>query len=467
MNFRFFALLATFACLLPTDSSAANNEFGLLLSKAPSDSNVLALVNADSIRRSAFYQAATESDGEAPFPGLGSVNQFVAASRWRLPEGPAIYETMIVYLDGVAAAKVIANNESTDESSRFPEGTIPVALSLDTLGLYYPSDRQAAQRWANSNERSVQSDYLLKGIGYAENNDTQIIFSVDLDQALDPASLRQWIERAPFAGSNQLNPKSAANVIASLDGCTLGIKFTDRAIASWRFDFGAGADSLEPVAKPLMLNLIDQLGLGLASMRNWDTSIKDNSLFIRGELSVSDVRVLLSVLAQSPETLDRIKLSDQAPESLNRSLTKADSTLMHYGMLKKILRDITHPDSSILTSGAKANFLERYARKIDELPILNVDEDMLQVSAEIAMRLRVQAETLRGNQIKAGTYSNNYGGGYSTSSYGRQYGLTSQQVQKRMGRANSAISGAEQKKEIGNMMAELRRTLTERYQVEF
>jgi hypothetical protein len=472
------ALSAFLVFFMSTIASAANDDFVLLLDKAPSDSNVLALVNAKSIRSSEFYKAAVQSDGAAPFPGLESVNQFVAASRWRMPQGPALYETMIVYLDGISAKQVISQNESAGDASRFPAGTIPVALTGDTLGLYYPADRQAAMRWAESKPAELPSEYLAKGIGYAENNDTQIVFALDLDDSLSSASIRQWIESGPFAGAKQLNAQGAANLIASIHGCTMGIKFTDRAIASWRFDFGGDAKILEPVAKPLMLHLIDRMGLSLASMSGWDTSVNGNSMFIKGELGVSDVRVLLSVLAQSPETLDRLKLSPDTGGSQNASLTKTDASKMQYDMLKKILRDITHPTQSILTSGAKAKYLERYAMKIDELPILNVDEDLLQTTAEIAMRLRVQAERLRGNQIQAGTYSNNsrdfgndynnnYYSGYNQSNYGRQYGLTDQQVAQRLGRANSALTGAEQKKEIANMMAELRRTLTQRYQVEF
>ncbi|TWU58584.1 hypothetical protein Poly51_13630 [Rubripirellula tenax] len=467
MIFRAFAASAILTSLLTTFAFAENKDFSLLVGKAPSDSNVLTLVNADLIRSSDFYKSAAASEGDIPFPGLESVKQFVAASRWRLPEGSAIFETMIVYLDGVSASDVIANDQAS-ESSKFPEGTIPVKLSADTLGLYYPNDRQAAMRWADSGEINFQSDYLSKGIGYAENNDTQIVFAVDLDNALDPASMRSWIESNPFPGSTQLNPQSAANIIASLDGCTMGIKCTDKAVASWRFDFGANVKTLELVAKPLILNLIDRLGLSLTSMQTWEARVNDKSLFITGELSPSDIRVLMSVLAKSPESLDQLQLSKESAGSPNSSLTKVESTKMHYDMLNKILRDITHPTNSILTSGAKANYLERYASKIDGLPILNVDEDLLGTSAEIAMRLRTQSEGLRGNQIKAGNYSNNsreysYNGG----SYGLRYGLSDQQVAKHLGRASSALSGVEQKKQIANLMADLRRTLTQRYQVEF
>lgn len=464
-------------------SAAADDEFTLLVAKAPNDSNLLTLVNAESIRRSKFYEAAQKAEGEDPIPGLQSVNKYVAAARWRLPEGPAVYETMIIHLDGVSSEQVLAKLDAgtADRMSenRMPEGMTPVSLAADTLGLYYPNDRQAAQRWAKNFNVSTLSDYLTMGVGYAENNGTQIVFAVDMDDALDPANLKTWFESNPFPGANQLQPQGAANAVASLKGCTMGIRFTDRAVASWRFDFGAGASIFTPVAKPLMLNLVGRLGLSLNSMQSWKVNSEGNSLFMKGELDAAEVRILLSVLAQAPEALDRMNLSDVPSESQTVTMSKSEMSKTNYDSLKKILRDITHPTHSILTSGAKAQYLERYARKIDELPILNVDENLVEACAEIATRLRVQSERLRGNQITAGTYSNNSGsqgmtgsyasnyGGYGAVGISRQYGLTDQQVAKNLGRAKSAKSGAEQKKEIMNLMADLRRTLTERYQIEF
>lgn len=462
-----FAVLASVG---PRPLKAQPADFGPLLKHVPGDANVVVLVNSDSLRESVFYRQSSVA-GE-PLPGLEATNRILAASKWRLPQATSVYDVVVVDLKNRSAADVIAAAR-TGNALSLPAGSIAMALPSGMLGVFAPNDRQAASRWATSSPTPL-SGYLTRGVGYAENVGTQIVFAVDLTDALVASELETRIKAAPYNQTADIDPAAVAETLTRLRGCTLGVRMTDQANARWRFDFDGPIDALKPAARKIMMTLVDQMGLTLPSMEQWHSSIEGETLYLSGQLNASGLRMLLSLLAHSPSTVEMVEIPGSAGDSggdasSNPSAVKL-ATKEHFDSLNQLLRDVEHPKHSLVTAGSKAVYLDRYAQMIDRLPVLNVDPELVDLSGEIAARLRVQAQRTRGNMIDAHTHLNNrMDTGYWDGDvyWVRTQGLTDEQLATRQARATSAKDGAEQKQQIMDAVADMRRTLTLRYQTEF
>jgi hypothetical protein len=117
-------------------------------------------------------------------------------------------------------------------------------------------------------------------------------------------------------------------------------------------------------------------------------------------------------------------------------------------------------------------FFERYARKIDEMPRLNVDGALLDYATKVSSSLRYQAQSQRVTQLNAGTrmkqdYASTsaYVGPYGWSVYGSNF-ATSGLIKAQENQTTQQIQ-ISQWKQIEEGMTTLRRALTEKYQIEF
>ena len=124
-------------------------------------------------------------------------------------------------------------------------------------------------------------------------------------------------------------------------------------------------------------------------------------------------------------------------------------------------------------------WMDKYARKIDRMPILNVDEELLEFGAGVSQSLRVMSGAKKSSNVRSGVrqsstygnyYSTGYGGRYGGNSTGYGYGTRpqSQRVQiKTQERAKANMVKFDQFEKIENGLAEMRQRMTKKYMVEF
>jgi hypothetical protein len=152
--------------------------------------------------------------------------------------------------------------------------------------------------------------------------------------------------------------------------------------------------------------------------------------------------------------------------------------------------------ASHYTVGQKAVWYKTYARKIERLPVLNVDPDLLQLSSHVTSSLYSAADAItsgaarsRVRQVNAAptynyyTNSTVYGYSYRSDDFGSgytPYGSTSTvavedvqaefnnrariRTEERVASVNQARGIVEQ---MEQQVADMRKRLTQKYQVEF
>ena len=187
----------------------------------------------------------------------------------------------------------------------------------------------------------------------------------------------------------------------------------------------------------------------------------------------------LSSLMEFPS----LALDESAVDPVDAKDPKLYATQAHFKSVTSLLADLSEKRKEFSNPGHAAGWWESYATRISRLPVTNVDEDMQEYSATVADLMRQVAAEARGLGISAGVQranlATNYSSGYGYSGYG-YYGdrfagargqAQAQQAQRNAIRAQAtgqaAMTGAEARKQIQDLTAQIRRKMTERYKVEF
>jgi hypothetical protein len=123
--------------------------------------------------------------------------------------------------------------------------------------------------------------------------------------------------------------------------------------------------------------------------------------------------------------------------------------------------------------GMDAVWMDKYATKIDRLPMLNVDEELLTWGSNTAQTLRVMATERRGRGLSAGASKSGLRTGVSSDGY---YGINVTTAAATQADANqidvtqgniATAKRVEGWRLIDNATADIRKKETQRYRVEF
>jgi hypothetical protein len=147
--------------------------------------------------------------------------------------------------------------------------------------------------------------------------------------------------------------------------------------------------------------------------------------------------------------------------------------LTYYKTVDSLIQELRKDLSQSFQDG-HAVWMERFARKIDRLPILNVDEELLTFGSNVAESFRDMALARRGAGLETGVrnasvYTEYYsGGGYGNGYYSNNQSEARVKTQIRLQENQKAqevrFTGW---KQIEDSQAKIRKDMTQKYQVEF
>jgi len=230
---------------------------------------------------------------------------------------------------------------------------------------------------------------------------------------------------------------------------------------------------------------VDSMGMAIEDLDKWAAKVDGRSIVLSGSLTETGARMLLSPLLH-PTTTARIENEQvSASGSLSRESAAAASQ-RYFSSVKTMLDDLQK--QKVKTYKQQSYWYNQFAEKIDELPILNVDEELTKYGSSVSTTLRglcnlstnvdVAQEGIRMNMGESlvsvpGSsyyYGNGYGWGYGYGVPGyttsvNNYGLGSNMIAKASGAANAIV--ADTWKNIEQATSQIRQQMTQKYQVEF
>jgi len=473
----------------------AAGQFEELAANVPSTANAIVLLDAQKLLASPLAQKEgwKEKYDEAFASGLVTIapdtRRMILASQLDYDRMSPLWELAVA--DFAEARKVVDIARRTKGTIDKVNGLSAVVLSDDSmcvqlsptrLGVMTPANRQTVARWVRDSEsrnQPVLSPYLTGTLTASQTS--QVVVAFDLEDAVPPELIKSKLAGcATLAGTN-IDLEAATSALASLRGLVLEVAVTDSSAGRLMVHFSSDASVLAPFAKPLLLEVLGNMGAMIDDIQEWKVTTEPQRFTLSGPLSDSGRRRVL-LLIDHPTAALIAANPQQAPANQSQSNKAAYATLQYFKAIEKIRDDLREKAKDVKTFGQHALWLDNWARRIDRLPILDVDPEMLAFGNYTTARMRDASASLKGIGIRSGARSaqvyNDYsttvtgyagyygGGGYSYYNQWNNVGGQRRAIRAEE-KAAGALSAREINAEMENETVKIRQAMTRKYQMNF
>jgi hypothetical protein len=304
----------------------------------------------------------------------------------------------------------------------------------------------------------------------------QVVIAVDMDKVITRNVAKDLL------GKDAL-PR-ALSCLTSMKGLTCVVQMDKTRKVTIRADFEQPVEALGDNPHQALQPLLDIMGFSDNELEivNPKGAKEKNQVIVRGELMPARLLAMYRRFEATGAVHD-YGAADEAPKEVDPTEATIKATQKHLKAIQSMLAEL----KGTATRDRIAELSEKYAAKIDALPMLNVDPDALTFSANVSGSLRYQAQSKREAGLRTGVRAsipvyNYYGGsygaaaynGYGTPYYGAYgtYGFYKRDVPDTAGIATQEQAPATQiriseMKAIDDGLVKLRRALTEKYKAEF
>ncbi|QDT63176.1 hypothetical protein [Calycomorphotria hydatis] len=526
----FFAVFTALVVIVCSSTiSTAEETFDQLFQRIPIQANAVMAIDVNDLQATSMAQKnGWFSKMEAAYADRSifvppEANRVLIASRLSPLSGfQQEWEVALMDLRESIPLKYIAQLEGgyVDTIAGYsaawtPSGSYIAEIQKNLLAVIYPDDRQAVSKWlhgAFTGASAGLTSYLRQAVNEAGRT-SPVVMAIDMKDMLQPAEVRSKIENAPAGAGRDLNQDELVATLLSLQGAVFTVSISDKAEGELRVDFGTDTKILKPVAKEMLTSVLSNLGVIWPGFSSWNVTTESYSVVARGGLDDGDLRRIFSLIETPTTKFSELNNEKNKPTSQEdqENLVKR-STLTYWRTLETLVEDLKEgvENSQRKKNNYEAVWFERYARKIDRMPILNVDDEMLAFGQSIAETFRSVALGARKTGIAGGVAKSqvqpyNVDGGYSAyyrynnSGYGYGYGgansgagfvtgtpdarnagdtaretrdgvrtLTSQRNQiSTQVRANINVSIFQTGAQLEQAMSDMRVKMTKKYQIEF
>jgi hypothetical protein len=491
--------LAVLAC--PTN--IASGQFQPLLRRIPEQTNAILLMDLQALKSSrlgitekwAARHKENHLAGATNIPP--NVQQLVIAAHinhstlhddWKIGIAQLSKDLNLAEIAGAEQGSV--DKVAGQSVVLSPRNAYFVPFGPKVAGMMRPANRQELSRWLQFAKQSkdVSLSPYLKSAVAAASAKNQVVMAMDTEDLLDEGGVAFRLKNLRCLAGQPVDFKQLATLLSGLKGATLTIQVSDSMNGELRIDFSSLAEPLSKFAKPLVLEVLDHLGAHIADLENWDAQALGTQIIMSGKLSETGARQILM-----PLLTPAARITSQPDGSYGQISQdpKATASLRYFKSVKTLTDDLQV--QKVKTYKNMAYLLNKYAQSIDELPMLNVDEELLKYGAGVAQTFRALSSLALGtldknNFLEAnkteGFFNYNaapyYGYGYS-GAYGSGYGwgqgyypgtgfasnYTALGNAQGMGEMNERAVRGEAWNSINAATTQIRKAMTQKYQVEF
>lgn len=340
------------------------------------------------------------------------------------------------------------------------------------------SNRQFISRWLKNGPMpgGTQLSSFLRNALKPTDKPPQLLLAIDFQDCFSSSELLTELKSMDWYKS-EASAKSVADVIESLHGVTITLAVDTERKGTVTFEFGRDAAPLKPDLEKLINEVLSRVGIPSEVTQDWKWNVAGSKVIGSGPLSPGSGREILSIM-DPPSITHAISASSASAEKpVSPEDVMAKTSLKYCNSLKVLLDDLRATLNKEKHNHAVLQ--ERYSRKIDDLPKLNVDGALLDFGANVSSSLRYQGQAERMNLIKAGTQKRqtyaaasmpgySYVGPYNSYNYGYALGPGDSPgvIDAQANQASKQVRFSEWK-QIEDGLAAVRRAMTEKYKLEF
>lgn len=473
-------------------SIAVGQDMSTLLQRIPDSANVLAMINTKALMNTPRANAEGWASkrhldylsGRMPFPPAS--NFTLAAGEFTPSEGRYAWQVALVEFPGDVYEDKIAKNEGSDVELVENLYVIPsrrnmylVQFDRQHYASFSPANRQKMMKWvsfAKNNTVNKVSPYLTDAITTG-NGQGLVTVALDLSNTLDRVELTKRLQSSKVMSGNKVDIKQWSDFLYNIRGIRLVINVTSVLQTELHLDFKDNVDPFAKILPALFVETMDNLGFHLTDVSQWESKARNKTLTMRGTLENDDVKRILNLVlppTMGPSTQDS-NLSGQALVA-----TTSQQYFQAVDNLLKDMRSRADQYDRLHAWTTSAAWYEYTANKIEQLPVVNTDDTLLQYSAQVIAQLRLCGQSCRGVDIerqvlttelrtsKSGGWGGLYyngGSGWSTP------GMSSNEDDVKTAKAKNAANGMKKRNDIwisiGEQTTALRIELSKKYGLEF
>jgi hypothetical protein len=369
-----------------------------------------------------------------------------------------------------------------------PNDLFYVELGPKTLGIVRPGHRQFVHRWVDPKTAAGFTPYLKQ----AQQADAPGVFAIDLQDMVGPTAVRYAYDAGDLPSLDKLSEDARRPLLTALGGAK-GLRLNIHAGEELRgeliVDFGSDVSAISEHAKEFVIDILKSADLYEPTVDAWQFKAKGNQIMGDGAMAPDALNRLLVLLAPtnnlqhedaangSAGTASSAEPAPAAPAASKNDAASASQ--QYYKAVSKIL-DTLSPKAS---PTASATWLIAKARQIENMPIMNVDPELLAWGNMVAESINRAAQELALGQQKAKiastsvnaptgytTYSGDGSGGDAGTAESRA-AYRNAQNQRRAAAQTERGAAAERALNILNALlptrGKIRSDMTQKYGVEF
>jgi hypothetical protein len=404
---------------LAASGGRAAGPFDDLLMRVPGDANFLKLIDVEGVLNSPLgkqqnwvkkheneflHGASHIPPGTTRMLMAAQLNPTTLQPTWKLGLGTLKQPITIAQCaksEGGVPEQVAGHNVALSRRDAYF-----VEVTPNTLGVWQPANRQALGRWlrfADRNKDVAISPYL-RDAAAAAGNQAQIVLGLDLADVFDPEGVRYRLKGSSTLAGKPVNLEAFTRIVSSLKGLKFAVRIEYGINGELRIDFGEPVAPLGDYAKPLVLEALENIGAAIEELNDWDARLERNAIVMQGRFSERGLRQVLSVITLPPPNKTGMTASvetrpPQTPGTPGQFTQdpRAVASQAYFKSVNQMLFDLRN--QKVKSFKALGTWYDTYALKIDQLPMLNVDEDLLKYGMSVSGKLRTISQSARGVSI--------------------------------------------------------------------
>jgi hypothetical protein len=470
-----------------------SRKYGELLKRLPETANVLLLVDVDGLLNSPFGQREKWRDTLAnrPTGALGvstDASKFVVAmgmdlqtlnERWKL--GMLQTKSAPPQLTALAGREGGYVEQLETQNVAFtPRGFYLFSFPEQIIGFAAPSDRQLLAEWIKKTlirPRAFPPSWADRALFRAEAG-SQVVLAIDLEGAVSRKQVENWIKTSDVLKSQRMNASILSGPLASAKLAFLQIDVKENIQGTLRVEFDQSIDFVAGSAKDIVLSTLGSYGAELSELKSWSSEGRDRIMTLTGPLTEDAVRRILSLvstptLSPDVESLGSSPTQARAESAKTEQAPAEPSRDAAVKISQRYFRSVVDIAQSLKkqkteSSSSMRLWYDRAAKQIEELPLLNVDNELLDWGSQMARTIREMSLGIN-YAAKDQTYRisgtpNGYYGGYGYGGSSKSYDSA---VITRQSNAVLNVQLDQRWQVVETAIADMRKKMVMKYNVNF
>jgi hypothetical protein len=278
-----------------------------------------------------------------------------------------------------------------------------VPLADNVVSIVRPADRKFVGQWLKKDRSNVISSYLQQVAGRLTDRQS-VSIAVDLEDVLSMGILNEKLAQSKSLQGK--NIEAIAKSLSLVQGITISVA-SDALEATVLIDFLNTPTELTPVAKAFFAEVLTARGMQLDEFSQWKMSAisEGKTLSFTGPIAPETLDDLLGMFTVhrasrgvTPVTKTDSPATPTAPQTSPSVV--AENTRDYFRKVINIVHRVR--DYSANNTGERAQWNGNMANRIDEMPTLEVDPQMVMFGAEVAKSLRSNSMSMQLTNISQG-----------------------------------------------------------------